>query len=472
MKRDKEYPATHSMSTAWYVADEEGNVGIIDFNENGPVPWETEQTCIEDLVFGHLENFDTKEFLPINLTEDQINDLIEGTHNPNENESWLYGTVIKIDMNKQETFFALANNVDIIIYGLSPQTGIYMMFCKKQFSDKKKHGRKKSLYSSPIRKMLDNKIILKVYDQKQFWMDDEWKEGEVVYEKSFDNAPYYLFQQPYWNKHLPKCMNKPKHPITIDQFPEKLKERVLRLPLKFSETESFQIAEWHPCNFYGDKTIYINGFTYQPITMTDGSQAYVYTSQGGVSFYDYCSEKSFYGCTECSRACCTIYGSEYASRPTVMFVFHPFREYDFGLSVTSDAIIRHSVRIPILHKIPFKHPQGNHMFLDKVKEQVSEDMLIGFFMKNHQHFEDMVLRFNPQVIILDEESKDILFNFYFVNERHITIKENTYPFYMESEIEDKRDEITRLANLPYRGIEMPYIISMEEMKKYKTENNE
>ena len=26
MKIDKEYPATHSMSTAWYVADEDGNV--------------------------------------------------------------------------------------------------------------------------------------------------------------------------------------------------------------------------------------------------------------------------------------------------------------------------------------------------------------------------------------------------------------------------------------------------------------
>ena len=82
----------------------------------------------------------------------------------------------------------------------------------------------------------------------------------------------------------------------------------------------------------------------------------------------------------------------------------------------------------------------------------------------------MVARFNPQVIILDEESKDILFNFYFVNERHITIKENAYPYYMESEIEDNRDEITKLAGLPYRGIEMPYVISMEEMEKYK--NNE
>lgn len=39
MKTDKEYPATHSMSTAWYMVDDEGNIGIMEYNENGPVPF-------------------------------------------------------------------------------------------------------------------------------------------------------------------------------------------------------------------------------------------------------------------------------------------------------------------------------------------------------------------------------------------------------------------------------------------------
>ena len=38
MKTNKEYPATHSMSTAWYCVDEDGNVGIFDIEDNGPVP--------------------------------------------------------------------------------------------------------------------------------------------------------------------------------------------------------------------------------------------------------------------------------------------------------------------------------------------------------------------------------------------------------------------------------------------------
>ena len=40
MLLDKEYPATHSMSTAWYMVDDDDNVAIIEYNENGPVPWD------------------------------------------------------------------------------------------------------------------------------------------------------------------------------------------------------------------------------------------------------------------------------------------------------------------------------------------------------------------------------------------------------------------------------------------------
>ena len=77
MKIEKEFPATHSMSTAWYVADEDGNVAIMNYNDNGPVPWETEETSIEELVYGHFEDYDTKDHLTVDLTDDQIDDLME-----------------------------------------------------------------------------------------------------------------------------------------------------------------------------------------------------------------------------------------------------------------------------------------------------------------------------------------------------------------------------------------------------------
>lgn len=55
MKTDKEYPATYSMSTAWYCTDEERNVAIIDIEDEGPVPvGEYRQNCFEEVFW---ENF-------------------------------------------------------------------------------------------------------------------------------------------------------------------------------------------------------------------------------------------------------------------------------------------------------------------------------------------------------------------------------------------------------------------------------
>lgn len=114
MKIDKEYPATHSMSTAWYVADEDGNVAIMDYNDNGPVPWETGQTCIEELIYGHQENYETKDFIAIDLTDDQIDDLMEKPHLSEDEELWV-DCIFQIDLAQEQDFLVLAKNPDIRI---------------------------------------------------------------------------------------------------------------------------------------------------------------------------------------------------------------------------------------------------------------------------------------------------------------------------------------------------------------------
>ena len=114
MKTDKEYPATHSMSTACYVADEEGNEAIMNYNDNGPVPWYTEQTSIENLVFGHKKD-DNIDFLPINLTDDQVLELIENPKDPDDNEEswWFWETVMQIDKAQEKEFLTLIKNPDV-----------------------------------------------------------------------------------------------------------------------------------------------------------------------------------------------------------------------------------------------------------------------------------------------------------------------------------------------------------------------
>ena len=185
MKTDKEYPATHSMSTAWYVADADGNVGIINFNENGPVPLETEQTCVKELIFGHEEDYKRKIFLPIDLTDEQIDDLIENPHLP-EDEDWWFDCAILIDTDKEKLFFDLIKEkkdfeVELCI---SKKRGIYKIDALEcivfETKNKPRHVRR---YST-LQKLLDNNIIHKVYKLKEFYMNDEWNDGNIIHKKN------------------------------------------------------------------------------------------------------------------------------------------------------------------------------------------------------------------------------------------------------------------------------------------------
>ena len=54
MKTNKEYPATHSMSTAWYIVDEEGNVGIFDIDQNGPQPAALDKVPLRTLDYAGM----------------------------------------------------------------------------------------------------------------------------------------------------------------------------------------------------------------------------------------------------------------------------------------------------------------------------------------------------------------------------------------------------------------------------------
>lgn len=469
MKTDKEYPATHSMSTAWYVADEDGNVAIMDYNDNGPVPWETEQTCIENLIYGHQENYETKDFIAIDLTDDQIDDLMENPHRPEEEDLW-FDCIFEIDLDQEQDFLELAKNPDIQIeLCISKKRGMYSVDCHDCTEE---HGKKYvAIESSTLKKMIDRGMIKQVFKAKDFFINDEWKDDKLHFECQFTSAPYYIYKQPYWNELLAERLNIPLNPVKLNQFPLALRNRVPRVPIKFRECKQFQIAEWIPSCFNSDEEIAINGFVYQPIVLTNGTKAYVYTSQGGLRFIDYCSEKSKYQCKECTHSCCSVHGNEYSEKPTVIFVFHPFGDYDYRMSVRSDAIIRHSIRIPLLYKIPYKHPKGYCMLKDDAMKKVTEDMLTDFFRKNYRHFEDMVLRFNPRVLILEEKTKVLLSQQYVITERHIRINNNLFPYYTAGEIETYREEITQLALLPYRGIQMPYIISVEEMEQYKKKYN-
>ena len=72
---DKEYPATHSMTTAWYMVDDDGNIAIMQADDNGPVPFGVmPEGFASNILFG--EGLDENEKCgPIELTKEQIEQL-------------------------------------------------------------------------------------------------------------------------------------------------------------------------------------------------------------------------------------------------------------------------------------------------------------------------------------------------------------------------------------------------------------
>ena len=471
MEIDNEYPATHSMSTAWYVVDEDGNVGILDFNENGPVPKETEETCIEELMFGHCEDGDSK-YLTISLTKSQIYEMLSQPRLPEDTEYYYYyNTVVQIDTAKERDFLALLNGNDVKLeMCISRELGLYRVYFEDAIiearGDKPRHIRLKST----LKKMLDRKIILRSYEVNSYWLNDNYVDGKVIHTKKFDNSPYYIYHQSYWTDHLPKRMNRPLHPVKFGQLPEKIRGRVLHIPLKFSETEYFQPAQWSLCDAYYDDEdlIFVDGYKYILLPLSDGTEAYINIDINPLDFFNYCSEKEKNGCTRCTSACCTCKSRQFTNRPTVMHVVSPYTKIGYKIRMKSDVINQNSIIFPFLGKIPYNFPDGYWITEDEAKKKVSEDLLTVYFTKNYRYLEDIIGILRPRVIILDAKARVALSQRYDLSNHEIEIAGVKYPMYFRSEIIFHRKAIEELAIMPYRGREIPHVISKEEVNKRKS----
>lgn len=474
MQNGKEYPATHSMSTAWYMVDEDGNVGIMEFNENGPVPWlANQQFGADELVFRY-HNYENDTCLNIKLNDDQIDDLIEEPHSPEEEEYWC-DCVVQIDLKQEKEFLKLAKRKDFVIeLCVSQNRGLYLIEADASICFDNGDNPKKR---SALDLMIENKIITKVYRIKDFWITDDWNNGEVVHTKNFSSAPYYLYHQPYWPEYLPKCLNTPKNPVKFEQLPPELQRVTLKIPVKFGENETFQIDRWHPCDTHGDnKYILFEGCEYTHHWSGDAYRRDIFISPN--DFVNYCSQKKRYECVECSSCCHTCLIGRYTHEPTVIVVKDLF-DTDISFLLSSDIIHRHCIELPYLPKIPIQIPVETHDKSDskyktnisaaEIKERINRDLLKELFQKNYQWLEETILRFNPHVIILSDQIIDIIGSVFQIDHEQIEIGGLRFPLCLISKVEENRSEIERLAQQAYRGKNIPYSIPMKEMEQIKKE---
>ncbi len=473
MKQTKEYPATHSMSTAWYVADEDGNVGIFQYEDNGPVPLHTESDrYIDDLIFGFNEDDEPYRYLLLNLSDEQIAELLHKPHLPEEEKDW-YDCVIQIDPSREAEFIELtAEESRLELICLSHKRGYFIINFNIDYDD---HTSKESV----LQRVIETGIIQYVYYRKSFLIEALLGEEDVCLADVLGEFPFFIYMEEYDPSDCQKRVIIPADPVKISQFPESLRKRIPIVPIKFSDKSQLQIAEWLPCYISNHQSELVDGCWYDLFTLTDGRKGYVNTGLLALSdYFKYCSEKEKYKCSKCGSGCYIQHGDYFTNKPTVLSITNPFEEWDYK----TGPIMSHSIWLPFLPKIPLKlrtkrnewtNDGWQHYVSEKdIRKHVNGRRLLELFRKNKSWLEDQVVRFNPRVILISGAAEAIMAAVYPFGQNQITINGTAYPMYLLSEVESHREEIERLASLPYQGKNIPHIISVEEMERIKQGKND
>lgn len=285
MITDKDYPATHSMSTAWYCVDEDGNVGIFDIDDNGPIPTGGyEQNCVED-VFWEDFSHDGLHFKRLNLRPEQISQMLEpmdgediweegGIEGERVNLSWME-VIVKIDMTKFEIFkkaFDMEEEEDHLrpLVCLSMEQGLFFVdfFFNKQ----------------GVELLKQNNVIIAKYKAPHYdYTDEEDIELRKKIHQENQKFPIYIYRQNYWPFHDPAIREtNPANPLKLEQLPDCIRNKVRRLPVKFKERDNIQLAEYVPVSAVNSVEYVYDGKIWSELAKNSNEKIYYHVGSHAV----------------------------------------------------------------------------------------------------------------------------------------------------------------------------------------------
>jgi hypothetical protein len=275
MKQFEEYPATHSMSTAWYCVDEDGNVGIFDIDDNGPVPaGYSEDTCVNEVFWDDFSTEDDGPFRTLNLSEEQVLSMLEPYDDNGEwkkdqfewgNVAWL-DVIIKIDLSKLDVFIQaskLIKNPYHYPTCISKELGLFYV---DLFSDK-----------NVVELLEKNHVVLAKYNAPYYetlFEDDEDDEKERI-ENNIKKFPLFIYHQDFAVSHYPAIrVTNPKYPLRIEQLPKIIQKRIKKIPLRFKDCERIQLAELMPVESMSSNRYVYNKRIWLKLASSDGGKLF------------------------------------------------------------------------------------------------------------------------------------------------------------------------------------------------------
>ncbi len=413
---DKEYPATHSMATSWYVVDEDGNVGILKYGYEGPnlqsVPYDIN---FDDLLFGCNELADG--FVRFELTDDQIMSLLKPL------KSYDFDFVVKVDNERTNRFLELCENDDIVKlapFCISDKFGFYRINARKCMTLKSYRVR---LFSkdAKVRKCIEEKTRVRTIISGTLKIMRQEKLISAFYElRDYGNVngccpyPYYIFRQGFVGSEPAEKEKTPNIPVTIDQIPEPFRPLMQRVPLKFKDVDMLQIAQYYPCECEEQDCYIVDECYYQQNELPDQTKVYTFA---GVPYAD-----------------------TYNYRPTVLgvrFKSEKYKPIDIFKQVLNKSMLL------TLYREKSYYEANNAELLDRISEALSV--------------------FQPRLVLFSTVAYEVFSSIFDFQNNRFSFEGVSYPAYCFSEI--SAEEMWNYANQPYRGKEHPMLITKEQMKE-------
>ncbi len=282
MKIDKEYPATHSMNTAWYFVDEDDNVAIFSFEECGPKPDTVdEDQWINELCF-EMPVVKKDGIKHLNLTDEQVEHLVSNLWQATIPSDYYWGDdLFKIDTDKTDLFLSYLQECQdkygsreewdytFIPLCLSKKMGIYVV-------DFNAFRYGKGLQNEYVKYLWENKIITKYSKVPDFDFDDS--------EELKGHCPYILYRGDCDPAIPHKRTSVPISPVKITQLPIDIQGKAVKLKLRFMDCPQIQIATHWLC--YSSESFYdsvrINDAWYFLVFLPNNEKVYVLNNEKGI----------------------------------------------------------------------------------------------------------------------------------------------------------------------------------------------
>ena len=401
MIKDKEYPATHSMATSWFAVDCEGNVALIDFNDNGPVPDVVgSDESFESIIVEHFVDKSSKIRKTI-LTEEQIDLLVScldfEPFNKDDEHIILDDRIWRINPQLKDDFFKIMEGYENSLVILSEEKGLYYIV---YLSEKK---RQKVFERICETKFTFSSAIFFIFT----CIEEETDSNPPRLAEGFENLPMFIYAQEYWDPPL-KRVHIPKHPIKANQLTEENIEKALHFPFSFRDNEQIPVHFYYPSSWF-EKGWIPNNYQDCELEISKGNNT------------------SFIRTNELTVPHCTndyLYSHAYTFEPTV-------------------AIIK-SEDCYIFDELPsyiFKYA-----------------FIFTFDPQRSNYLHKLIEFYRPYLFIVDEKVLSSLEKEFHIFYKKLIIREKEFPLFTYEEVEQHKNEILALAKMPYRGEKTTYYI--------------